>query len=108
MITEAKGRGSKSHNSVYVLPHSIPAAIGEEVGISSVILLSKSFHYSERHLEFSQSSSKSSREYLDFSRKKNNYKICLFAMRTEIMSKNKVEHLNFPAFLDCSGIYVLF
>lgn len=29
-------------------------------------------------------------------------------MRTEIMSKNKVEHLKFLAFLDCSDMYVLF
>lgn len=29
-------------------------------------------------------------------------------MKTEMMSKNKVEHLNFPDFLDCSDIYVFF
>lgn len=75
MITESIGRSSKSHNSVcsYLTPPppQLPLVIlREEVGISSVILLSKTFHYSKRHLEFPPSSSKSSREYLDFSRKR--------------------------------------
>lgn len=102
MITESIGRGSKSHNSVYsylISPHHQPhpqlpeVTSRDEVGLSFVIPLSKSFHYSKKHLEFSQSLSKSSREYLHlfFRKKKQKHKTIkyIFAMSIKICLKIK-------------------